>query len=95
MKSRSDARKCSAGAHQVKLELGNFVLIDHGNGEFSIFPHIRLGSLRVKVDDHIRQGQILGEVGFSGDAIFPHVHCALLWGPDSTGTKVCRHTLIR
>lgn len=62
--------------------LGNLVLIDHGNGEFSIFPHMRLGSLRVKVGDHIRQGQILGEVGFSGDAIYPHVHYALLSGPD-------------
>lgn len=63
-------------------DLGNYVLIDHGNGEFSIFPHMKAGSVRVKADDSVRQGDMIGQVGFSGDAIFPHVHYSLLAGPD-------------
>jgi murein DD-endopeptidase MepM/ murein hydrolase activator NlpD len=63
-------------------DLGNYVLIDHGNGEFSIFPHMMAGSVRVKAGDSVRQGKIIGQVGFSGDAIFPHVHYSLLAGPD-------------
>lgn len=62
--------------------LGNYVLLDHGNGEFSIFPHMMPGSVRVKVGESVRQGEMIGRVGFSGDAIFPHVHYSLLAGPD-------------
>jgi hypothetical protein len=57
---------------------GNFVLIDHGNGEYSIFPHMKPGSVRVSAGDTVRQGQMIGQVGFSGDAIFPHVHYSLV-----------------
>jgi murein DD-endopeptidase MepM/ murein hydrolase activator NlpD len=62
--------------------LGNYVLIDHGNGEFSIFPHMLPGSVRVQAGESVRQGEMIGRVGFSGDAIFPHVHYSLLAGPD-------------
>ena len=62
--------------------LGNYVLIDHGKGEFSIFPHMMPGSVKVKAGQNVRQGEIIGRVGFSGDAIFPHVHYSLLAGPD-------------
>jgi hypothetical protein len=59
-------------------DLGNFVMIDHGNGEFSVMPHMLAGSVAVKKGDTVRQGQLVGKVGFSGDAIFPHVHYSLL-----------------
>jgi murein DD-endopeptidase MepM/ murein hydrolase activator NlpD len=63
-------------------DLGNFVLIDHRDGEFSVFPHMRIGTVRARPGDRVRRGDLLGEVGFSGDAIFPHVHFALLSGAD-------------
>ena len=59
-------------------DLGNFVMIDHGDGEFSVMPHMLAGSVVVKKGDKVRQGQLVGRVGFSGDAIFPHVHYSLL-----------------
>jgi len=59
-------------------DLGNFVLIDHGDGEFSVMPHMLVGSVAVKKGDNVRQGQLIGKVGFSGDSIFPHVHYSLL-----------------
>jgi murein DD-endopeptidase MepM/ murein hydrolase activator NlpD len=59
-------------------DLGNFVMIDHGDGEFSVMPHMLAGSVTVKKGDRVRQGQLVGRVGFSGDAIFPHVHYSLL-----------------
>ena len=62
--------------------LGNYVLIDHENGEFSIFPHMMPGSVSVKAGQRVRPGEMIGRVGFSGDAIFPHVHYSLLAGPD-------------
>ncbi len=63
-------------------DLGNYVLLDHGNREFSIFPHMMQGSVRVRAGQAVVQGEVIGQVGFSGDAIFPHVHYSLLAGPD-------------
>lgn len=62
--------------------LGNFVLIDHGGGEYSVLPHMQAGSVTVQRGDTVRAGQRLGRVGFSGDAIFPHVHYSLIDAPD-------------
>lgn len=56
---------------------GNTVVIDHGNGEFSLLAHLQQGSVRVKVGERVRAGQLLGRVGMSGDAYLPHVHYEL------------------
>lgn len=61
--------------------LGNHVLIDHGNGEFSLLLHMKQGSVLVRPGQRVRRGDRLGQVGFSGDAIFPHLHYALMAGP--------------
>jgi murein DD-endopeptidase MepM/ murein hydrolase activator NlpD len=61
---------------------GNYVVIDHGNGEFSYFAHMRPGSVRVKKGDRVQQGQQIGEIGFAGDAFIPHLHYMLIDDPD-------------
>jgi murein DD-endopeptidase MepM/ murein hydrolase activator NlpD len=61
---------------------GNLVVIDHGNGEFSMIAHMQKGSVRVKVGDRVTQGQVLGLLGNSGDTSGPHVHYQLQNGPD-------------
>ena len=38
---------------------------------------MKQGSVRVKPGDRVRQGQQVGQVGFSGDAITVHVHYQL------------------
>ena len=54
--------------------IGNHVIIDHGNGEFSVYAHMKPGSVRVRAGDHVTQGQQLGEVGSSGNSTEPHLH---------------------
>lgn len=56
---------------------GNFAIIDHGNGEFSTLAHMKQGSVTVKTGDRVKRGQKIGEMGASGDAIFPHLHYQL------------------
>ena len=56
---------------------GNYVVIDHGNGEFSHLGHLKPGSVRVSVGDKVRAGQQIGEVGTSGSSLFPHLHYEL------------------
>lgn len=61
---------------------GNHIVIDHGNGEFSLLAHLQAGSVLVKLGDHVEQGQPLGKLGSSGDTVTPHVHDQLQSGPD-------------
>jgi murein DD-endopeptidase MepM/ murein hydrolase activator NlpD len=53
---------------------GNRVVIDHGNGEYSMLAHFRQGSVRVRSGDIVRAGDILGECGNSGNSTGPHIH---------------------
>jgi hypothetical protein len=59
---------------------GNYVVIDHGQGEYSLLAHFRQGSPAVKVGDKVKQGQLLGKMGFSGDAFTVHTHYELRRG---------------
>lgn len=61
--------------------LGNHVIIDHNDGEFSVLMHMKPGSVVVHLGEHVAQDQLLGQLGDSGDAIFPHLHYALWNGP--------------
>lgn len=61
---------------------GNHLIIDHGNGEFSMLAHLQAGSLRVQLGDRVASGQALGRLGNSGDTNAPHLHYQLQSGPD-------------
>lgn len=58
----------------VGLSMGNFVSIDHGNGEFSVLGHLKMGSVRVAAGDAVRPGDVVGLVGNSGNSNGPHLH---------------------
>lgn len=53
---------------------GNFVTLALGDGQFAQYLHLRPGSLRVKAGDRVRQGQVIAQIGNSGDARVPHLH---------------------
>src|SRR5262249_22049236 len=57
---------------------GNYVVIDHKNGEYSMLVHLRKGSVLVKVGETVKRGQPLGKIGMSGDSFMPHLHYELL-----------------
>src|SRR5208282_3566122 len=53
---------------------GNHVIMEIGNGLFAFYAHMQPGSLRVKVGDKVRRGQVLGLLGNSGNSSEPHLH---------------------
>ena len=61
---------------------GNYVVVEHAGGEFSTYAHLRTGSIRLATGDRVARGQMLAEVGFSGDGYEPHLHVQLTDGPD-------------
>lgn len=46
-------------------------------GEFSWFGHLKQASVRVKVGQDVKQGEMIAEMGASGDSLFPHLHYEL------------------
>jgi hypothetical protein len=61
--------------------MGNYVIIDHGNGEYSVMQHLEMGSITVKAGDLVKGGQQIGSVGFSGSAIYPRLHYTVISSP--------------
>jgi len=59
---------------------GNYVVIDHENGEYSWFGHLKQGSVKVKLGQRVRQGELIGQIGASGSSLFPHLHYELRTG---------------
>lgn len=65
-----------ARAVPITLETiaGNYVLLDIGGGRFALYAHLQPNSLKVKVGDKVKLGQVLGLVGNSGNSDLPHLH---------------------
>lgn len=51
---------------------GNFIVIDHGNDIYTLYAH--LSKINVAVDQQVKVGDVIGEVGGTGVAIGPHSH---------------------
>ncbi|MBL8269638.1 M23 family metallopeptidase [Steroidobacter sp.] len=61
---------------------GNFVQLDVGDGLYAFYAHLQPGSLRVKVGDKVRRGQVLGLVGNTGNSTEPHLHFHISNSPE-------------
>ncbi len=53
---------------------GNTVIIDHGGGVWTLYGHIRQGGIRVSVGQEVTRGQVVAEVGSTGNSTGPHLH---------------------
>lgn len=73
-----DALKEKYGADEHRVIGGNFVVIDHGNAEFSFLGHLQKGSVIVQKGDRVTAGQRIGRMGNSGNSSAPHLHYHLM-----------------
>ena len=62
---------------------GNWVVVDIGGGHFAFYAHLQPRSLTVKTGDRVRQGQVLGLLGNSGNSTAPHLHFHIMNGPST------------
>ncbi|MFD0680832.1 MULTISPECIES: murein hydrolase activator EnvC family protein [unclassified Paenibacillus] len=53
---------------------GNCVIIDHGNGVWTLYGHIRNGGTDVEKGDTVKRGQKIAEVGSTGESTGNHLH---------------------
>ena len=59
---------------------GNVVEVSFGDGELVMMNHLKQNSLKVKIGDKVKQGDVLGECGNSGASPAPHLHFELQKG---------------
>jgi hypothetical protein len=53
---------------------GNHVVVEIGPGRFVLYAHMKPGSVHVKPGQHVKAGDILGDVGNTGSSTEPHLH---------------------
>jgi murein DD-endopeptidase MepM/ murein hydrolase activator NlpD len=60
---------------------GNHVVVDISGSRYAFYAHMRPGSIKVKVGEHVTAGQILGNVGNTGSSTEPHLHMHIIDRP--------------
>lgn len=58
---------------------GNCVVIDHGNGLYSLYGHLK--EITIQAGD-ISQGQVIGLMGTTGNSTGPHLHLEVRHQPN-------------
>lgn len=53
---------------------GEAIVIDHGNGLWTLYAHIRKGGRMVSKGDEVERGDKIAEVGSTGNSTGPHLH---------------------
>jgi hypothetical protein len=66
---------------------GNHVVVAMGGGRYAFYAHLQPGSVRVKVGQRVRPGDVLGLLGNSGNSNAPHLHFQLMDGPSPLGAE--------
>jgi hypothetical protein len=60
---------------------GNYVALDIGFHRYALYGHMIPGSLKVKVGEMVKRGQVLGHLGNSGNSTEPHLHFQIADAP--------------
>ena len=57
---------------------GNSVIERIGRGVYASYAHMQTGSVRVKVGQRLRAGEVIGLLGNSGNTTAPHLHFGIV-----------------
>ena len=66
---------------------GNYVIIAHYNGLYTLYAHGQAGSICVSEEQEVKKGQQIMRVGSTGNSTGPHLHFEVRKSP---GTYSCR-----
>lgn len=61
---------------------GNFITIMHSNGEYSLYAHLSQHSMKIRIGDKVKSGQMIAQVGSTGNSSEPHLHFQLMDSED-------------
>jgi hypothetical protein len=58
----------------IKTIAGNHLTLRIGAGQYVTYAHLKTGSIRARVGQHVRRGDTLARLGNSGASTAPHLH---------------------
>jgi hypothetical protein len=61
---------------------GNHIVQDIGGGNYALYAHLKTGSIKIKVGDRLRSGQVIALLGNTGNTDGPHLHFHVMSTPD-------------
>lgn len=67
----SEAQRNSNGDYRG---YGEYVIINHHDGTMTLYGHMLSGTRRVSKGQTVKQGQVIGTVGSTGNSSGPHLH---------------------
>lgn len=80
-----------SGKTAVPIDLntvgGNYIVMDIGYGRYAFYAHLIPGSLKIKLGDIVRKGQVMGKLGNSGNSSEPHLHFHIVDTPSFLGAN--------
>lgn len=79
---KDGVRENILGQMNRKELMGNYVVIDHGNDEYSFFAHLKNGSVQVNKGQMVTKDSIIGKCGNTGNSSEPHLHYHLQDKPE-------------
>ena len=60
--------------HALAEDAGNYVALRLDDGRYAFYEHLRPGSVAVRVGQRVHRGEVLGQLGFTGASVGPHLH---------------------
>jgi Peptidase family M23 len=66
---------------------GNCVILDLGKHRYALYAHMQPGSIRVRVAQAVKAGEVIGLVGNSGNSVAPHLHFQVADSPSSLASN--------
>ena len=67
---------------------GNYVIIEHSDGIYTLYAHMYADSITVRAGDTVQQGQVIGKMGTSGYSTGPHLHFEVRVGANTNAAAV-------
>ncbi len=64
-------RKAACAGKDIR---GNYILIQHAKDEYSLLAHLKPGSIKVSVGQHVMRREKVAQCGNSGNSSEPHLH---------------------
>lgn len=77
------AQNTRMAAEGPEVLAGNAVVVRHAWGEYSVYGHLKPGSVTVRIGQSVKAGDVLAAVGSSGSSTEPHLHFHVCDGPST------------